>query len=226
MFISRKIVYPVFIIVFAIIFFTLIYFISFTQVLTVENASLELVGDQVLLKADIVNNSNHSIDDAQVKVVMNNEERVAVVQSISANDRVEFTTEIPFSENLQYEVYITSSFNRPVHLHFELDETTVRPVTAEVQLTSSMTVGNKYDMIVRLCNVSESDLFEVYWIESVEGSYFEEPFFPRTVSLGVNDCKNLNSTLTPINPGMAKMKFVLRVGKLEQNYSHTITITS
>jgi len=75
-----------------------------------------------------------------------------------------------------------------------------------------------------LKNVSESDISEVAWITSVEGSFFEESFFPRTASLKSGESKTLYSTLTPISPGTANLTFVVKVGKIEHDFEYEIII--
>jgi hypothetical protein len=224
-FVSRKIVYPIFIVIFAIAFFTIVYFVSFSQQLSVENASVEFVGEKIVLNADIVNNSNHFIRDAEIVVEMKDEETTAKLDPLAPKEVFSVVMPLPVSPDLKYDVFVNVPFRKPLHLFFELNESTVKPVNATVQLTTNMIVGEEYDYIVKLCNVSENDLFEVSWKESVVGDYFAEPLFPRTISLGENECKNLYSTLTPINSGQIKIDFILGVGGIEQNSSHTVNIT-
>jgi hypothetical protein len=226
MYISRKVVYPVFIVLFAIAFFTLIYFVSFSQQVSVENASVELVGEEVLLKADIINNSNHFIRDAELLVVMSGEETTAKLDPLGPKEVFNVVMPLPISSDLRYDVYVNVPLRKPLHLFFELEESTIKPVTASVQLVSNMVIGQKYNYIVKLCNISENDLSEVTWIELFEGTYFAEETFPRTTSIQKDECKNLYSTLTPINPGQAKINFALKVGEIEQNSSHVINIVS
>jgi hypothetical protein len=225
LYIPRKIIYPLFILLFIIVFFSIIFLISFNQSLNVTNTSVEVVGDSVLFKATLENVSNHSIDGITINFSTKTQDFSEKIRALGPKESVEVVYELPFSEDLKYDVYVSSLFNRPINLFFELDQTTVKPVNAEVKLANEMVIGNKYDMVVRLCNESQSDLFDVYWLESVEGDFFKEPFFPRTVSLRVNECKNLYSTLTPIRSGKARMNFILRVGQLEQESSYNINIS-
>jgi hypothetical protein len=226
LYVPRKILYPLFVLLFIVIFFSIISLMSFSQSLNVRDTSVEVVGDKVIFKATIENVSNHIVEGVTIVFSTKEKEVSEKVSVINPNESLEVAYELPFSEDLKYDVYISSPFNRPINLFFELDETTVKPVKAEVNLAKGMVVGNKYDMVVRLCNESQSDLFDVYWVESVQGSFFEEPFFPRTVSLRVNECKNLYSTLTPISPGVVKINFTLRVGQLEQENEYVVNISS
>ncbi len=229
-YISRKIVYPIFILLFAIVFFSVIFLFSFNQVLKVDDAELEFFGDKIIFTAKVSNISNHLVRNSELLIRMGDQERIAKIKDLAVGESFEVISELPFSESLQYEVFVTTPFSKPIKMFFELDESTVKPVVAEVQIgsdspiSSIMTIGKKYDVTVSLCNVSKNDLFEVIWFETVNENFFEEKFFPRSISLRINECKNLYSTLTPINSGEANLTFVLRVGSLEQKESKIITV--
>ncbi|MBT4191939.1 MAG: hypothetical protein HOE11_01390 [Candidatus Diapherotrites archaeon] len=223
-FVSRKIVYPVFLVIFAIAFFTLVYFVSFSPQVLVENTSVDFVGDGIVLKAEINNISNHYVRDAEIVVAMAGEEITAKLDPLAPKEVFNVVMPLPVSKDLRYDVFVNIPFRKSLHLPFELNESTVKPVNATVQLTSSMVVGATYDYTVKLCNVSENSLSEVSWNEHVRGNYFEESLFPRTISLPKNECKNLYSTLTPIKSGQVKIDFTLGVGGIEQNSSHTVNI--
>lgn len=223
-YVSRKIVYPVFILFFTIIFFSIIFLVSFNQVLSVDDASIEIVGGKIILKSNISNISNHLVRDSKMLIQMDEIQSIVKIKDLSPGEKFEVISELPFVETLKYEVFVSSPFSKSIKLFFEIDETTVRPVKAQVQLASNMIIGKKYDVVVSLCNVSNNDLFEVIWLENTVGKYFDESFFQRSVPLKINECKNLYSTLTPITPGEVQMDFILRVGSLEQKYSHKIII--
>jgi hypothetical protein len=225
-FISRKIIYPIFVAVFAIAFFMLVYLVSFSNDILVDNAEFSFSGENVVLKMDLINTSNHVLRDVSVMVVMGQEEQNEVIAEILPGEKVLFEKTLPVSKTFGYDIYIRVPFNRPVFLSLVLDESTVRPVVSEVSLSNPMVVGEQYNIGVTLKNVSKSDLLEVYWITSAEGSFFEESFFPRSVALKSGESKTLYSTLTPISPGNVKLNFVLKIGDIEQKSSHTVTILS
>lgn len=225
-FVSRKIVYPLFVLAFAVVFFVIVYLVSFSQVLSVSDASVEFSGEKILLSALVKNISNHRVSDAAMLVKLSGQEVRVDINSLEPGEEFLVVTEVPFSSDLTYDVYVTAPFNRTIYLPFKLDQTTVEPVKAKVQLTSEMLVGEKYQMVVELCNVSESSLPEVYWVTTIEGDFFESNIPVYNVALAKNDCKNLYPSLTPISPGNAKLTFILRIGSLEQKYSHEVKIVS
>ncbi|MFA5763217.1 MAG: hypothetical protein WC915_00205 [archaeon] len=224
-YVSRKIIYPVFLIAFVLVFFSIIFFFLFSQGLDVRDPYVGVTGEKVVFNATIKNISNHLIKDIEIVVKNNNTEITRVLPFLNAGDKNFVEIEMDFSTDLKYDVYVNAAFNRTTHFAFELEEDTIKPVEAKVELESNMVVGQEYKMLVSLCNKSNNDLYDVSWVEKVEGNYFKESFFPRTLVIEKDQCKTFYPTLTPLVPGKANIEFVLRVGGLEQKYSHTITIS-
>ncbi len=224
----RKIIYPFFVAIFCIVILVFVFFYFFSQSLEVTQSAISVSGENLVLNISVKNASNHVVKDPVV-VIFSNGDKVSV--PLKSQNNVLFSGEsyqtvvkFPLTDSNFYEVFVESPFNRPIKLFFEIEESTLRPVKAEVILSSKMVVGTKYDVIVKLCNVSSNDLFEVSWLEIVESNYFDEALDTRSISLKVNECKNLYSTLTPINSGKTRMSFLLRVGSLEQKLSQEIEI--
>ena len=63
----------------------------------------------------------------------------------------------------------------------------------------------------KLCNVSNNNLHDVSWLETVDKRYFSGDYFLKTISLNVNECINLYSTLTQLNLGSQEF-LLLKVG--------------
>lgn len=224
-YVSRKVVYPAFIVAFSIIFFVMIYLFSMSQSLVVEESRVEIDGDSLVFYSTINNISNSYVRNISIDLVHSGGKTTYRVTDIPPNESTDVViSNIGFSDDLSYEVFIMAPFNRTIRLPFVLEEDTIRPVTAEVFLASSMVVGQEYDYLVKLCNVSSNALIDVRWSASTVGNYFEQPLIPQTLDLAINQCKNLNSTLTPIRPGTVRMNFMVSVGRLEQSYSHEIII--
>ncbi len=222
---SRRRVYSFFIIIFALVFFSIVFLFSFSQDLEIIDSSVSVMNDKVVLKLEIYNTSNHYVRGASVLISMPDQERRAQVPDLAPQQKFELIVgELPISEKLLYDVYLSAPSNKTQHLYFNLDESTIRPVNVEVQLTSQMNIDQTYNMLVKLCNVSNSPLFEVYWIESAEGNFFRDDFVPRTISLDIGDCKFINTPLTPIKKGQAVLKFTLKVGTLVQDSSYAVDI--
>jgi hypothetical protein len=226
-FVSRKIVYPVFVIVFILVFFSIIFLFSFNQVLAVNNASIEFTGSSIVLKADINNISNSVVRNPELVVITKNNSETFKLKDFNVGEKFELVKELKLSEDLSYEIFIRAPFSRPIRLFFELDQSTIEPVKAVVQIANNMRVGQEYNVVVRLCNESKNDLFDVAWGASSEQKFFEEAFVNRILvnGLRINECENLYSTLTPIKTGNARINFVLRVGSLIQDYSHVVIIS-
>ena len=91
-------------------------------------------------------------------------------------------------------------------------------------LPENMVVGKKYDVVYKLCNVSNNNLHDVSWLETVDKRYFSGDYFLKTISLNVNECINLYSTLTPIKSGESRISFLLKVGALEQKLSQEVVV--
>ncbi len=224
-YVPRKIIYPVFLVAFTIIFFSIIFFVSVSQGLDIKDTSVGVTGEKVVFTTTIKNFSNHVIKNIEIVVVNNNNEIKKILPLLEAGDKNFVEIEMDFSNDLKYDVYVNALFNKTSHFVFELDEDTINPVEAKVELASNMVVGQEYQMLVSLCNKSSNDLYDVYWVEKVEGNYFKESFFPRSLVIEKDQCKTFYPTLTPLVPGKANIEFVLRVGGLEQKYSHTIIIS-
>lgn len=225
-YVSRKILYPLFIVIFSIIFFVIIYFLSFSQSLQVENARVEITGDSLTFYSTITNISNNYVKGITINLFQVDSQNAYKVKNLAPNESVDVEIkDIKFTDDLKYDIFVSALFNRPIKLSFTVDEATVRPVTAEVDLAKNMKIGEKYAYKVKICNISNTALLGVLWSTSVNGSYFEESFIPQTIDLEINQCKNLNSTLTPIRPGDVKLNFNLKIGDLEQNSSYNLSIS-
>jgi hypothetical protein len=223
--VPRKVIYPVFLIAFALVFFSIIFFVTISQGLDVRDPYVGVTGEKVVFNATIKNISNHVIKDIEIVVVNNNNEIKKILPLLEAGDKNFVEIEMDFSTDLKYDVYVNALFNKTTYFAFELDEDKVNPVEAKVEIASNMIVGQEYQMLVSLCNKSNNNLYNVFWVEKVEGNYFKESFFPRSLVIEKDQCKTFYPTLTPLVPGRANIEFVLRVGGLEQKYSHTIIIS-
>lgn len=226
----RKVIFPYFIILFVIIAFVLVYLFSLSQGLVASDASLSVSGENVIVKMTVTNSSGHIIRDPEVIIVYGGEKKSLKLKLennfLDANESYDFVASIPISETTSYEVFLTAPFNKPIKYTFSLDPSTTEPVKANVTISTSMVVGRSYDVSVRLCNVSNSELYSVEWIDTVNGKYFSETLVPRQISLNVNECKNLYSTLTPVTIGIATMQFTLKVGDIVKVLTTDITITN
>ena len=223
-FISRKVVYPIFVLIFAIAFFILIYTVSFSQDLSVSNAQFDYSGDKIILKMDINNVSNHFVKNVEVLVINGNKENSNIIKLLAPGEYYQFEEEFDLSEHLQYDVYVKAPFNITKYFPIELNQTTIRPVLVNISIDPEMKVGVQYKPSISFMNVSESDISEVVWITSSEGDFFEEDFFPREFSLRVGESKFLPATFTPKAPGEVKLTFILKVGNIEYEQEKVITI--
>ena len=225
-FISRKVVYPIFVLIFAVAFFVLIYMVSFSQDLVVLNAQSDYSGDKLVLKMDINNISNHFVKDIEVLVVNGGKEDNYLISSLAPGEQYHFEEEFEITEYLHYDVYVKAPFNITKYFPIELKQNTVRPVLASVAIPSEMKVGIQYSPNISFMNVSESDISEVVWVTTSDGDYFEEDFFPRKFSLKSGESKSLPATFTPKAPGQVKLTFILKVGNIEYEQDKIITIVS
>jgi hypothetical protein len=224
-YVSRNIIYIVFGLVFALSLLSIIFFVALSDGLDVRDASVTVNGENVEFNSTLKNISNHAIKNIEIIVENNNGQKTELIDVLKAGEKKDIQIILDFSTDLTYDVYVNAAFNKSKHLLFELEGDTIRPVTAKVEIVSEMVVGKTYEMVIRLCNDSDDDLFDVYWIEKIEGDYFEESFFPRHLFIGKDQCKSFYPTLTPLVPGKANIEFVLRVGGLEQNEKRVITIS-
>lgn len=224
----RKIIYPFFVVVVCLVILALIFLYFFTDPLKVYESSISVSGENLILNLGVENVSSHLVRDIEVIVLTGGVAKSTKLkpQDNFLNPKEKYSTiiEIPIIDQNVYEIYVQSPFNRPAKLFFELEESTLRPVKAEVIMPSKMIVGQSYDVVYKLCNVSNNNLFEVSWLETVDKKYFEGDYFLKTISLRVNECINLYSTLTPINRGETRVSFLLKVGLLEQKLSQEVTL--
>jgi hypothetical protein len=248
---SRKIVYPIFVIIFSLTFFALLFLVFFNQGLEVSEATVSIIGSDVVLKMNLHNNSMHRINGIEV-IVSNSQEkntfflkRESSVSSSSldfnkeyvmgnsatnsyldANESYDFVASLPLSNSLRYEVFVSAPFNRTIPLDFTLEQSTIDPVKAEVSLLPQLFANVESTYSVKLCNISGTDLAEVIWVENAESGAFKENFFERSVSLKVSECKTIPSTLTPLKTGNITIGFTLKVGTIEKKTSKVLHIVS
>lgn len=226
----RKIIYPFFVIIVCLVILTLIYLYFFTEPLKVYESSISVSGENLILNLGVENVSNHLVKDIEVIVLFGGETKVIKLKSennfLAPKEKYSTLIEIPIVDSNRYEIIVQSPFNRPEKLFFELEESTLKPVRVEVLLPEKMIVGKKYDIVYKLCNVSNNNLYEVSWLETVDKKYFSGDYFLKTIALNVNECINLYSTLTPIKSGETRISFLLKVGTLEQKLSQDVVIVS
>ena len=223
-FISRKVIYPMFVLVFAIAFFMIIYLVSFSSDLSISNAVFDYGGDEIVIKMDINNTSNHYVRDIEVRIVNGTDESSLTIDEIPPGGQYKFEERFDSSENLIYDIYVVAPFNITKHFTKELEATTIRPVLASISIDSKMKVGVDSQLILTFENVSQSDISKIIWITSSEGDYFEGDFFPREFSLKSGESKALPVLFTPKAPGIVKLTFILKVGNIEYKEEHTVTI--
>jgi len=149
-----------------------------------------------------------------------------IEKRLAPGEVFEFEAFFPLSEEVYYKVFVMAPFTKSIPLDFSLQEQTINPVKAELSLPSKLFANESYKYPVKLCNVSESDISEVFWIESSDEEVFREEFFERSVSLKKGECKTIYSTLTPISLGRVELKFTLRVGLVEKKSFKSIEIVS
>lgn len=226
----RKIIYPFFVVVVCLVILILIYLYFFTEPLHVYDSSISVSGEFLVLNLGVENSSNHLVKDVEVVVLFGEQTKVIKLKPennfLMPGERYSTLIEIPIVDSNRYEIIIQSPFNRPEKLFFELEESTLKPVRAEVLMPEKMIVDKKYDVVYKLCNVSNNNLYEVSWLETVDKKYFSGDYFLKTISLNVNECINLYSTLTPIKSGETRISFLLKVGTLEQKLSQEVVIVS
>ncbi|HNV01133.1 MAG TPA: hypothetical protein PKK60_01755 [archaeon] len=224
----RKVIYPFFVVVFCIVILVLFYLYFFSEPLRVFESSISVAGEDLVLNIGVENISNHIVKDIQVVIGSGVDKKIALLKPkdnfLSPGEKYTTIIKFPLIDSNFYEVNIQSPFIRDLKLLFEIEESTLRPVKAEVFIPSKMVVGKKYDIVYKLCNISNNHLFEVSWLETVDNKYFSGDYFLKTISLNVDECINLYSTLTPISSGDTRISFLLKVGSLEQKLSKEIEI--
>jgi len=214
------------------VFFGILFLIYFNQGLSIRDATAYVSGSNVVIKMFIDNNSGHQINNISVSVESATGKNVYYLKgknpsqasSLAAGESYEFVASQPISNALEYSVKISAPFNREISLNFPLNESTINPVEAEVTIPSKLYLGEKYSYPVKLCNISDSELGEVIWLEVADEGAFKESFFERTTSLKLNECKTIYSTLTPNKLGEVQIVFVLKVGDLEKKSPKVITV--
>ncbi len=223
-YVPRKVIYSFFLVIIVIVIMLLVLFVSFSQALEVSGAQISVVGTEAEVGMVISNTSGHMVRDAVV--VIDTGERIVneKIPELAPGEDYNFLKRLEIPENLVYKVTISAPYNQPININFEINESTIDPVTAEVTLSKTMVVGETYDLQVNLCNISPSSLPDVQWQESFSDTYFSEESLARSISLDLSQCKYLYSTLTPIKPGTTKIDFRLRVGSAEKNYSQELIV--
>jgi hypothetical protein len=243
----RKVVFPFFVAIFSIIFFTLLFiafpnpFVDFSQGLQVKDSSVGIVGDKVVLKLLLKNISNHYVNSISVDVSGALDEANfnsgavdrksyylkdanSLAKRLAPGEEFEFEVSFPLSEYRYYKVFVMAPFTKTIVMDFALQESTLNPVRAEASLPSKLFINETYKYPIKLCNDSDSDIGEVFWKESTDDVFFKEDFTERSVSLKKGDCKTIYSTLTPNTLGEVELKFTLRVGLRELKSSKVIEI--
>jgi hypothetical protein len=223
-YVPRKVIYSFFLMIIVSVIILLVLFVSFSQALKVSDAQISVIGTEAELGMVILNTSGHMVRDAVV--VIDTGERVVneKIPGLAPGEDYNFLKRLEIPQDLLYKVTIAAPYNQPININFEINESTIDPVTAEVTLSKTMVVGETYDLQVNLCNISPSTLPDVRWQESFSGTYFSEESLSRSISLDLSQCKYLYSTLTPIKAGLTKIDFKLIVGSAEKNYSQELII--
>jgi len=230
----RKIVYPLFVIIFSLVFFSMLFLAFFNQSIDVLDPSVSVSGTDVVIKLTLVNNSMHAIDGVRVVVSSESEEKAFFLRgsndsqksSLAAGEKFDFVATFPVTQTLKYKVVISAPFNKPVPIDFTLEQSTIDPVRAEVSLPAKLYVNEKLEYPVKLCNISGTDLPEVIWVENAEGGDFKETFFERSVSLKVSECKTIFSIITPQKTGNINLGFSLKVGALEKKILTVLNVVA
>jgi hypothetical protein len=229
-FVSRKIVYPFFLIIFSLVIFGIVFIAFLSNTLVVNNSSVSIVGDKIVLKMQIENTSNHEIGGINILVKSGIIDRGFFLKdsqgasTLKPNEKYDFVAAIPLGEGLNYSVEIKSLLNKSVFLNFELDQATIDPIKAEVKLPSKLIVGEEYTYSIKLCNQSNNDLGEIYWVPNAQPGEFKETFYEQVIDIKKSSCETLYSTLTPNRTGNIGLSFLLRIGTIEKRSSVVIEV--
>lgn len=222
-FVSRKIVYPFFLIIFSLVVFGIVFISFLNNSIVVNNPSVSVSGSNVILKMQLENVSNHSIRGVNVLVKNEVIERTFFLKLsesksiLNPNEKFDFVAEIPLEESLKYFVEVRSLFNKTVFLDFELEESTVDPVKAEVSIPPlPLIYGKSYTYPVKLCNISNNDLSDIYWVPIASAGEFKETFYEQVISIKKSTCETLYSTLTPNKTGNLDLSFLMKIGSIEK----------
>lgn len=230
-FVSRKIVYPFFLIIFSLFIFGIVYIAFLSSTIVVNDPLVSVVGDKIVLKMQIENRSNHEITGVSVLVKNGFIDNGFFLKgsmknsTLSPGEKYDFVAAIPLEEALNYSVEIKSLFNKSVFLNFELDQTTINSINAEVSLPpNKLIVGQEYTYPVKLCNQSNNDLGGIYWVPSAKEGDFRESFDPYELDIKKSSCETLYSTLTPNKAGKLGLSFLLRIGSIEKRSAVEIEV--
>jgi|GEM_PF-1021519 len=236
----RKITFPFFIIVFTIIFLGMLYLVFLNKPIDVSNDPkpiFSVVGDKVVLKMTLVNSTETIVDGIMVEIRSDQYNKSFFLKGSKENsvlapkERYDFSEELPISKTLKYDVVISAPFSAPKLLNFEIDKETINPISANVEnFPPSLIVGEAYDYLTKICNISKTNISEVRWFASADRGYFKEQdavtgdFVGRSVSVDSSQCKTFYSILTPIRAGTAQFVFKWKVGDIEQQATKDVTI--
>jgi hypothetical protein len=229
-YVSRGTVYTFFLVAFTVIFFVIVWWLSIERALEVSSQEMSVKGTVAELRMTLTNISNHALRNIVVGVRMGGQYFEFPVGDLNGGESAEFSQELDIPSDLSYVVEVKAPFTRTVSLSFKLEEATVDPLTVTVSLSEnfatnwSMVVGREYTLTKEICNRSNEALPNIRWEESATGSYFKEPMFPTSFSLGVRECKNLYSKLTPVTPGVTTFEFKLIVGDFKKGIDKQVTI--
>ncbi len=231
-FVSRKIFYPFFTILFLLGFFGLLYIVFFSQSIEVVRPSYAISGNDIKITMNLHNYSAHTVDNIKIIVRHGKEEHTYWLKGgfdfnskLDANESYDFIAAVPLNEgDKDYFVSITSPFNRPINLRFPLTDDLLNPVIPIIYLPKSLPVGEEYTYSAKLCNNSPNDLPAVIWLEVDKANGFSDNFFERSIPLKKGDCKIIYSTLTPRVTGEVPIFFLLKVGSRTKDYNGTISV--
>jgi hypothetical protein len=229
-FVSRKIVYPFFLVIVSLVVFAIVYVAFLSNSIFVNDPLVSVSGDKVVLKMQIENRSNHEITGVNIFVKNGVLDRGFFLKGslqnsvLAPHEKYDFVAAFPLDEALKYSVEIKSIFNKPVLLNFELDQTTINPIVAQVFLPSKLVFAQEYTYPVKLCNQSNNDLTDIYWIPNAQIGDFKETFYEQTISIKKSSCETLYSTLTPNKLGKVGLSFLLKIGSIEKRSAVQIDI--
>ncbi|VVB74233.1 Uncharacterised protein [uncultured archaeon] len=228
----RKITFPFFIIVFSIVFLGMLYLVFLNKPIDVSDNPqpvVSVVGDKVVLKMTLVNNTKTIVNGITVEVRSDQYNRSFFLKSgkedsnLAPGERYDFVAELPVSKTLKYDVLIYAPFSAPKLLNFKLNEENINPISANVEnFPTALFVGENYDYLTKICNISKTNISEVRWFATADRGYFKEQdaitgdFVGRAVGVDSSQCKTFYSTLTPIKAGNVQFVFRWKVGDIEQ----------
>jgi len=231
-YVSRKIFYPLFTVLFLLGFFGLLYMVSFSQSIEIINPSYVISGNDIKLTMTLHNYSWHVVNNIKIVIRNGKEEHTYWLNDgfdlnskLDANEFYDFVVAIPINEgDNEYFITLASPFNRPINLMLPLTDDLLNPVTPTIYLPRTLPVNKEYTYSVKLCNNSPGDLSEVIWLEIDKMDVFSDVFFERSISIKKGDCKIIYSTLTPKVTGNVQIFFSMRVGPKVKDYNGTISV--